>query len=289
MGAVLGVFALAVPVALADISIQSPATFTLNRGEKVTITNRQNMQIELVKIESISVQTYPVQAKKMVQIEVTRSGGCGANVDPHLGCFGAPEFGNTFVVNEGGSVSVLSLVIKAKSIASDSATFTVSDDEGEGTPPVSGGTTIVSPGGNEVVVPIGNPGGTTGGNAGGSGSGVSEPGVITVDGGVRTICFYGSTNGACNEKGTPVPVDVTGTTQPLPNSLPINLSARETVTSVTKVESEGSTAVSYDVKVEKDARILFLFSVKPEIVYSINPATGRSTVKSRPWWNFLAW
>ncbi|TSC70769.1 MAG: hypothetical protein CEO12_145 [Parcubacteria group bacterium Gr01-1014_46] len=296
----VGVFALLLSagVAYADSSVNYPSTFSLKVGEKVTITNYQNMQIELLKVSSsvgdcvpsmtpcpLGNPVNPSSGNRSVQVNISTAGGCGPNADPR--CLGAPAYSQTFTISEGGSVNALALKVKVANITDTSATFSVSvaeADDSDGDDDTSGGPTP-TPTPGPGIIPVGRdfgrgtinyvdkiiicPNGEEGENCSICANGNCVPDK-PVSGGGGSATSPGAKVGGFN------------------NPPVLELKADESFVSAVKVESTDDAPATYEVKAKRKARLLFLFPVTPEITYSIS-ATGTTTVSGRPWWNFLAW
>lgn len=279
-----GVFA---SVVKADVSVQSPATFTLKVNEKATVTNVLDMQIKLVSVGMSSVTNWINPPSTVAEINVSTSGGCGPNADPR--CLGMPAFNQDYSLAKGGSASALGLAIKLKDTSSDSATieisFSVSNTEPDSTVSITpDGTTTITPG-----VVGGSEPGYSGGSDGSGDSGVpvdpiSPPGSIFCTQEAK-ICPDGSyvsrTGPNCEFAACPGGSVLPPSTFSLPDG--------QEIVSTERIEATPETSAYYEVKTKKKARLFFLIPVRPEITYSVNSETGASRVISRPWWNFLAW
>ncbi|MBI5139520.1 hypothetical protein HZA26_02850 [Candidatus Nomurabacteria bacterium] len=273
------------------IAEEVQSTFTIKVGETYVVKNYLNMEIELEKIISTSV--------KNVEINVLIPGGCGVNADPR--CLGMPEFKQTYTVNEGGSVDALATKITVAYVGSISATFTV------GVPKVTDSYVYPSPSScvtrpacldstPKCLMAEPSQGWCEESTSGGQ-TGVGSPisGTVT-SGGAIIVCPNGLTgndcstcrDGECSASGT-LPVDKGPGTDDKLTPPVLNLPKGQTVVSAEKVEASGEADAYFEVKVEKKARLFFLFPVNPEITYSVDASTGVSEVKSRSWWSFLAW
>lgn len=263
-------------ISVSGISVNAPTTFSLKINGSATVANYQNMKIKLQKINSLTIQTYPEQIRKNVEISVTSPGGCGPNADPR--CLGMPAFENSYTIGERGSVTALALKISVNSISDDNVIFAISMPD-VGTPPP-----------NPAPTPIGVPGTIEG----------KEAIIVCPNGMTGNNCSICS-EGGCSTPGTPPenrkdkpgivdgvpPRDLPGSIEGNPPTL--SLPKGRDVVSVEKVETGEGAPAHYEVRTKKKARILFIFPVSSKITYSVNPETGASAVVSRPWWNFLAW
>lgn len=314
---ILGLLFSGASLALADTIVQAPAILTLKVAEKATVTNYQNIQIELTNIGSINTMSYPIQTKKNVQVRVTMAGGCGPNADPR--CLGGPSYENTFTITEGRSAVALALNIKVVSISSDNAKFSISVGGTEEVPPpcilrpacldATPRCLMAEPAGGwceHNVECVGSNCGTTVGGSGpvgfsGSGSSVVSGGIIICPNGVTGKNCSFCSEGGCSAQGTS-PENKQGKPGRIegvpPAGIPgvgggisptFALPQGQELISVEKIKSKVSTSTPthYEVKTKKKSRLFYILPVSAEVTYSVNSKTGVGTVTNRPWWDFL--
>ncbi len=284
----LGVLFFSTASAHATIFVEVPSTFVLRVGEGAGVKNYQNMEIDFQSIENddsdcksgttpcpLGNPVNTANPRKEVVLYVTTPGGCGPGADSR--CLGAPAFANTLTINEGDSEDVLGVEIFVSNVTENSATFRIamktneSDDDSDDReikpmPPV---TRVTSTGGVQGTIRA------------------VDKIIICPNGDAGENCSVCS-NGDCRPQSTSTAPRKLGEPISKTNSPVFELKDDEVLVSAIKINGNSSSTPGYEVKAKRKARLLFLFPVNPEIVYSVN-ASGTASVSNKPWWNFLAW